>query len=105
NALEETYDRFEERRAHSHEVTKAIVREMIELCRAHGIDMVVASLTSDPTSDDMLRYCQSEGIKTTNIWVDTSKNENNNLPYDSHPNAEAHRQYAAKLEAFLKTLL
>jgi len=105
NALEETYDRFEERHANSHEVTKAIVKEMVELCKSHGIEMVVLSLTSDPLSADMLRYCQTESIKTSNIWVDLSKNENNNLPYDSHPNANAHRQYAEKLELFLRDIL
>jgi len=105
NALEETYDRFEELQANSHEVTKAIVKEMVELCKSHGIEMVFVSLTSDPLSADMLRYCQTESIKTSNIWVDLSKNENNNLPYDSHPNANAHRQYAEKLESFLKNIL
>jgi hypothetical protein len=86
-------------------VTKAIVKEMAELCQGHGIDMVVVGLTSDSVSSDMLRYCQTESIKTSNIWVDLSKNENNSLPYDSHPNANAHRQYAEKLESFLKDIL
>ena len=105
NALEESYDGYEERRAHSHEVTKAIVREISDLCRTNGIEMVVATLTSDPTSADMLLYCQREGIKTRNIWVDLSIKENSSLPYDTHPSARAHRQYADKLESYLRDVL
>jgi len=105
NALEEAYDRYEERHAHSHEVTKAVIEEMARECQTHGIEMAVVSLTSDPTSDDMLGFCQTHGIRTANIWLDLTKNENNNLPYDSHPNANAHRIYAQKLETFLKSIL
>jgi hypothetical protein len=105
NALEEAYDRYEERHARSHEVTKAIIKEMAVICKSHGIEMAVAGLTSDPLSEDMLRYCETQGIKTVAIWVDLSKKENTNLPYDSHPNANAHKLYAAKLESFLKAIL
>lgn len=104
NALEESYDRYEERHARSHEITKAIIKEFADLCKARGIELVVAGLTSDPTTLDMLRYCKSEGLKTVDIWVDyLNIKENNNLPYDSHPSAIAHRQYAQKLELFLRT--
>jgi len=103
HALEESYDRYEERHAQSHEVTKAIIKEISDLCRTHGIELVVAALTSDPTTSDMLEYCKREGVKTVNIWVDfINIKENNSLPYDSHPSAIAHRQYAQKLESFLR---
>jgi hypothetical protein len=104
NALEESYDRYEERHAQSHEITKAIIKEFADLCKARGIELVVAGLTSDPTTLDMLSYCKSQGLKTVDIWVDCLNiKENNNLPYDSHPSAIAHRQYAQKLELFLRT--
>jgi hypothetical protein len=103
HALEESYDRYEERHARSHEVTKAIIKEMSDLCRSQQIEFVVVSLTSDPTTSDMLEYCQREGRKTANIWVDMNIKENNNLPFDSHPSALAHQQYASKLESFLRS--
>jgi hypothetical protein len=105
NALEEAYDRYEERHAHSHEVTKAIIKEMSAICKSHGIEMTVAALTSDAVSDDMLRYCETENIRTTSISVDLGKKENTNLPYDSHPNAATHKLYAEKLESFLRGIL
>lgn len=101
--LEDTYNRYEERHVNSHQVTKAIIKEMSDLCRANGIEFVVVGLTSDPTTSDMLEYCQSNGTMTSNIWVDLNIKENNNLPYDSHPSALGHRQYAQKLESFLRS--
>lgn len=103
NAMEETYDRYEERHARSHEVTKVIIKEIFDLCRSNEIEFVVAGLTSDATTSDMFEYCQKEGMKTASIWVDLNIKENNNLPYDSHPSAVAHHQYAQKLESFLRT--
>ena len=103
NFLEESYDKYEERQSRSHEVTKAIIKEISALCRAQGIELVVAGLTSDPTTADMFEYLKGDGIKLVNISVDfLNIKENNNLPYDSHPSAVAHRQYADKLDAFLR---
>ena len=103
HALEETYDRYEERHSQSHEITKVIIKEISDLCVTHRIRLVVASLTSDPISSDMLEYCSRERITTADAWVDLSIKENNNLPYDSHPSAIAHRQYARTLESFLRS--
>jgi hypothetical protein len=103
HALEETYDNYEERHAGSHEVTRAIIKEMIELCRAHHTELVLATLTSDPTTADMSAHFRREGGKTVSIYVDMNKKENNNLPYDSHPSALAHKQYAEMLETFLRS--
>lgn len=105
NMLEETYDKYEERYVDSHKVTKAIMKEIARLCRAEGIEVVVAGLTSDATTSDMLAYAQSEGTKTLSMFVDLSIKENNNLPFDSHPSAAAHKQYAKLLKPYLVSLL
>jgi hypothetical protein len=97
NMIEERYDGYEERHARSHDVTKAIFREMYDLCHSNSVEFVVVDLTDDPITQDMAEYCQSLGIKTGSIYVDMNIKENKNLPYDSHPSALAHRQYAQKL--------
>jgi len=102
HALEEAYDRYEERHARSHEVTHAIFKEIIELCRERRIELVVAALTSDAVTSGLLEYCRQEGVRTADLFVDMTVKENNNLPFDSHPSALAHRQYAQKLEAYLR---
>jgi hypothetical protein len=104
HALEETYDNYEERHAQSHEVTKAIINEIRDQCQAHGAELVVVNLDSNPITSDMMEYCRRQGIKTASIYVDLENiKENNNLPYDSHPSALAHKQYAQKMETFLRT--
>jgi hypothetical protein len=105
NMLEETYDKYEERHVDSHKVTKAIMKEIASLCRAQGVEVVVAALTSDATTSDMLAHAQSEGMKTFSMFVDLSIKENNNLPFDSHPSAAAHRQYAQLLKPYLVSRL
>lgn len=102
HALEEAYDRYEERHARSHEVTRAIFKEIIDLCRKHNIELVIATLTNDFVTSGLVEYCKGEGIKTVDIYVDRLAKENNNLPYDSHPSALAHRRYAQKLDAYLR---
>jgi hypothetical protein len=104
HALEETYDNYEERHSRSHEVTKAIIKEMQDQCKARGVEFVVVNLDSNPITSDMMEFCQGQGIKTASLYVDIENiKENNNLPYDSHPSALAHKQYARKLETFLRT--
>jgi hypothetical protein len=103
NAIQEAYDSYEERHAGSHEVTKLIFNEIIELCRRHNIELVVAALTSDAFTKNMMEYCRAKGVRTVDIYIDWTKQEYNNLPYDSHPNRAAHRHYAQTLEPFLRT--
>ncbi len=101
NYLDDTYNRSLESSYHSHEVSKAIIEEFYRLCKANGIDFVVAGIYSDATTNEMLEYCNSKGMMTVDISVDLSIKKNTNLPYDSHPSAIADQQYAEKLESFL----
>ena len=103
HAVEQTYNAYEERRTRSHDITKLLMKEIIELCKARGINVIIAGLTSDATTSDLLSYCDSQGAKTININVDLTIKENTNLPFDSHPSAAAHRQYAEKLAAFISS--
>jgi len=105
NMLDEIYTKFEEGSFDSHRVTKAIVKEMAELCRSNGTELVVGNLTSNPTTDDMNNYCRSLGVKTVDMFVDLGIQENSNQPYDIHPSAIAHRKYEQKLKPFLQDLL
>jgi hypothetical protein len=105
NMLEETYDKYEERHVDSHAVTKDIVKEIANLCRSQGVKLIIATITSDPTTSDMLEFAHKEGLKTVDMFVDLSVPANNNLPFDSHPSALAHRQYAQLLRSRLLDLL
>jgi hypothetical protein len=102
HAIEESYNHYEERNSGGHELTQAILQEIIELCRNFSVELILANLTHDPQTFDTGEYCRREGVKVVDIYVDTKIKENNSLPFDSHPSAAAHRQYARKLGSFLQ---
>lgn len=97
NTLDETLNRVVDQTYHSHEVSKSLIEDFAELCQANQIDLVVAGITSDGPTAEMLEYCRSRGIKAIDISVDFNLKENTNLPYDNHPSAIANQQYAQKL--------
>ena len=102
NWVEDDYNAIEESFYHSHEVSKALMREIFSLCNRNGIKLVIAGISNTPATFEMLRYCKGEGIMAFDMSVDLSVPQNRNLPMNSHPSAFANRQYAEKLYAFLK---
>ena len=105
NTLDETYNRIVDQTDHSHDVSKAIIEDFAELCKAHQVDFIVAGIVSDGPTAEMLEYCKSRGITTVDISVDLNIKENTNLPYDNHPSRLADRQYAQKLRPVICTRL
>ena len=83
------------------ESEESLIDELSGICNANGISFVVAGISAEPMTADMLGYCQTKGLRTVDISVDLGIPNNTNLPYDVHPSALAHRQYAQKLESFL----
>ncbi len=98
--INERYNDLEERCIPSHEISKRIVLDFASMVKREGIEFVVAGIDTD--SAGMLAWLTRQGIKTVDIAVDLSKQENRNWPYDSHPNARANAQYARQLGDFLK---
>lgn len=86
---------------HSHEVSKAILKEIADLCNQNGVQVVVAGIEPDPQTFNTLDYCRSLGMLTTDISVDMTKEENMNFPHDTHPGPVAARSYADRLALFL----
>ncbi len=101
NFLDDTYNQHLEKTYHSREVTQALIDEFSSLCKANGIEFVLAGISSDRDTQAMLEHFNKAGIETIDISVDLSRKENTNLPYDSHPSAIANKEYARKLEVFL----
>ena len=97
NTLDETLNRVIDQTYHSHEVSKALIEDFAELCKTNQIHFIVAGITADATTADMLEFCQSRRMTTVDISVDLNIRENTNLPYDNHPSASANQQYAQKL--------
>ena len=76
--------------------------EFQRLAEAHHIPFVIAGITHDPLTRNMLEFCGKQGIPAVDISVNLDLPGNRNLPYDIHPSAKANRVYADKLGSFLK---
>ena len=105
NYLDNRYNISIEESYHSHEVSRAVLKEFANLCKANGIQFVVAGIMRDPLTAEMLAALNAEGVMTVDISVDLLLKENLNLPHDPHPSAIANQQFASKLETFLSTKL
>ena len=101
NFLDDTYNESLEKTYHSHDVSRVLIEDFASLCKANGIQFVVAGIMPDSATTEMLGYLNRKGIMTVDISVDLGIKENTNLPYDSHPSAIANQQYARKLDLFL----
>lgn len=100
--LETAYNRWEDRSRHGRLVAQAIFREINRICRDQNIVPVMADLTWDRKTGEMLEYCRSLGMFPVDISLDFTHPDNNFLPHDGHPNARANREYARRLGDFLQ---
>jgi len=100
--LEQIYNKYEENYYHIRQVSEALILEMAGMAQKNEIPFVVGGITGSPGTRKMLLLVQQHGFKAVDISVDLNIKENNNLPHDLHPSASANRQYADKLEAFLR---
>ena len=99
--LETRYNKIEEGLHKSHEVSKAIIKEISQLCLKNEIPFAVAGFWNDSLTSDMLEYCKKERIKTTDISI-VLDDKTKNYPYDDHPSPLGHKKYAEKLIPFVR---
>jgi hypothetical protein len=102
HAIEQIYDKYEDYLYDSHRVSKALMRRFADVAREHGVRLLVAGISDDASTREMLDFCRTLGISATDVAVDLLSAEFNNMPHDPHPNAAADRHYAQGIEAFLK---
>lgn len=101
--VEIQYNRIEEKAYHSHDVSKALFLEIAALAKKYEFELVIAGITRDRKTRDILRFAQEHRIATAvDISVDLKAKGNRNLPHDVHPSPVANIHYADRLEAFLR---
>jgi hypothetical protein len=103
--LERKYDALESRWGRSHETSKAVIREFALLCRESGIQFILAGLSSDLQTRELLEDFRRRGERTVDISVDMEATENSHLPADNHPSFTAHKRYAAGLLATMQCIM
>lgn len=102
NLLQTISDKWSSSLFQKEELTNLLIQEISQLCQQHGIDVVVAGITQDQRTAAVLNFCKAQGIKTVDISVDLMNVAYNNLPFDTHPNGEAHTLFAKKLSHYLQ---
>lgn len=78
-----------------------IFGELQQLCKKHGIRLIVNGLTQTEGTTHFLSLLQKMGIETQDISIDLNSKKYNSLPFDSHPNALAHAHFAQKISSIL----
>jgi len=84
------------------EVTNQLIHRFHRVCRQHNLQFAMATIGTDDATLATLHYCTEKAIAIFDMTVDMRLPENTNVPYDSHPSAKAHREYAEGLGRFLK---
>jgi hypothetical protein len=100
--LETSYARLERIWLRSHAVSEALVLEMARLAREQNVHFIVANISGPPS----LSFPEHARIPVViDIAVDLARPENTNMPFDPHPSALAHAQYAARLGPVISAAL
>jgi hypothetical protein len=103
NFLDNRYNASTEESYDSHNVSRAVVNEYWTLCKSNGIEFVLAGILPSSLTSNMLQFFDEKGAMTVDIGVDLGLSEN--LAPDGHPSAIANKQFAQKLETFLRAKL
>lgn len=101
HVLEQAWNRFEKRLLREHEVSEAILSRFAERALVEGAAFVVAGISPDEETRAQLEAGRRLGWRVVDVSVDLDDPDYNNLPWDPHPNARAHRVYAERLSRFL----
>jgi hypothetical protein len=103
NFLDDRYNEATVASYDSHNVSIAVVNECWTLCKSNGIEFVLAGILPSSLTSSMLQSFNEKDVMTVDIGVDLGLREN--LNPDGHPSPIANKQFAQKLEAFLRARL
>lgn len=101
NLLQTIADRYMTASINAELNTEMLFVEIQEFCVMHDIRLLVAGITKSATTTTMLQSLKKHRIETVDISLPLNEKTYNNLPYDSHPNKEAHRLLAKKMNDYL----
>lgn len=78
----------------SHKVSQHLIGEINELSQEAGANFLLAGITQDPATSDMLTFFESQAVPVVDMAVDLTDPALSFLPVDPHPNPAAHLLYA-----------
>ncbi|HHG83388.1 MAG TPA: SGNH/GDSL hydrolase family protein [Bacteroidetes bacterium] len=99
--LELSYNRVEDHRLRSAEVSLHLIRQMRELANGAAVPFVLVGIFQHEETSKMLETFAQKGCNVIDISQDQEDPALRILPSDGHPNAASHRLMADKLGNFL----
>jgi len=103
NLLQTIADRYDWSHREKRLLTKLLLLELKQFCEKYNIELVIAGITDNLSTKELLAFCKLNKITAVDISIDLMSNQFNNFPHDSHPNAQAHHFFAKKLASFIKS--
>lgn len=103
NWLDDRVNSIERATHDGRQVTYACITSMAKACREKGVELVIATITNK--TDEVREFCRSLGVTSVDISVNHRDPAMSNLPWDNHPSALAHREFARRLATALDPLL
>ena len=100
--LEQKYSAYHDGQLEGRVVTEAILRRLKEDTRAHGIPLLIAEIDGQ---SGIAVFARKNEIAYTDMSVNLNTPGARNFPFDPHPTARTHREYARKLGTALRPLL
>ncbi len=102
HSAEQAYDEAEHTWLQSHAVSLALMLRWAELCRQHGIEPLVTTISPSPLSEHARGYCLEHGVPAVDIAFDWEVDEFWNAPADPfHPSPLGYRLLAENLHRAL----
>jgi hypothetical protein len=103
--MDELYNRVRTQLDQSSRISRLLIAAFHGEAQSHGTRMVLAGISNDPSTREMLQAVGIQGLKTIDISVDLSAPGSTNSPYDTHPSPLSHRRYAETLLDCVRTLM
>jgi len=103
NYVDGLFDHLDDRLTRSHDVSKALILQFGRRCHEEGIKLVVAGITDEPETWDVLAFCLRNEMNEVDISFDFSNSDYMNAPHDpEHPSPAGQHIYAERLVAYLR---
>jgi hypothetical protein len=101
--VDEDWAPLEVRLRRSHEVSERLVLTFAREAAARGSLFVVAGISREPATEQMISFASDHGIPATDVSVDLTR-WNHRIRWDGHPNGAANAKSAERLTTFLEGL-
>ncbi len=103
NVIQEIKNNLHDKELDPEQTTLRLFSEWNTWCEKNNIQFVIVSLLKNERSKKRVKQFRENGMVTLDLGLDILCNDKlNNAPYDSHPNAAAHRIYAERIFNYLQ---